>query len=72
MGGKVSKQNSQGVLDPNQQKERQMEERMGLGEIFRTLEIVQYNLRWNGVGRQVGIDKKEFGFHHTSSSRQHV
>ena len=72
MGRKVSKQNSQGVLDPHHQKQRQMEERMGLGEIFRNLEIVQYNMRWNGVGRQVGIDKKELGFHHTSSSRQHV
>ena len=41
MGRKGSKQNSQGVLDPHQQKERQMEEGVGVGEIFRNIEIVQ-------------------------------
>ena len=71
MGRKDSKQNSQGVLDPHHKKERQTEEGVGVGEIFRNLEIVQCNLRWNGVRRQVGIDRKEFGFHHISSSIQH-
>ena len=66
---KDSKQNRQCVLGPHHQEERQMEKGVG-GDIFRNLKIVQYNLGWNVVGRQVGIDRKEvFEFHPTNMSR---